>query len=222
MWGNSGSGEWTPQDVFFFGEFPNVGSLERGSGGVGFAGGVHGGYNWQFAPTWVAGIEADWTGTEAKASFTQPWVNTVTGVRPNALASMSLNTDWLASVRGRIGYLVTPAALVYFTGGAAWAKFDYAGRSLNETATFIAQTQFTETKPGYVLGGGLEYAFARNWSARAEYLYYHFNNTDAAVTGVPDSTGNFNAAPNGPFPSNFTWTGVTNINVVQAGVSYKF
>src|SRR4051812_24020563 len=29
--------------------------------------GVHAGYNWQFAPTWVFGIEADWDWTDLKA-----------------------------------------------------------------------------------------------------------------------------------------------------------
>jgi outer membrane immunogenic protein len=209
LWAHNGSGVWSPLEVFPFGEFPNVGTLQTNGA---FIGGVHAGYNWRFAPTWVVGIEADWSWTNAKASFTQPWVNTVTGVRPNALASVSLSEDAIATVRARIGYLVTPAALVYFTGGAAWAKFDYAGNSHNELSTFIAQSQF------YVLGGGLEYAFYDNWSVRAEYLYYHFN-TAAAVSPVVDSTGNF---PTPDFFSSFQWTGVTTMNVVRAGASYKF
>jgi outer membrane immunogenic protein len=219
LWTHSGSGAWTPTQIFNFGEFPNVGTLDNSGG---FVGGVHAGYNWQFAPTWVAGIEGDWSWTNAKASFNQPWVSTAIGLRPDARASVSLSEDWLATVRGRIGYLVTPAALVYFTGGAAWAKFDYDGNSHNEPThtPFLAQSQFSETKPGYVLGGGLEYAFSPNWSARAEYLYYHFN-TDAAVT-VQDSTGNFVNPPNAVGPTTFSWTGGTTINVVRAGVSYKF
>jgi outer membrane immunogenic protein len=215
LWAHNGSGVWTPLEVFPFGEFPNVGTLETNGA---LFGGVHAGYNWQFAPTWVAGVEADWSWTNAKASFTQPWVNTVTGVRPNALASVSLSEDWITTLRARIGYLVTPAALVYFTGGAAWAKFDYAGNSHNELSTFVAQSQFSETKPGYVLGVGFEYAFWNNWSARAEYMYYHFN-TGAAVSPVVDSTGNFTTPD---FFSSFQWAGVTTINAVRAGVSYRF
>jgi len=221
LWTRNGSGVWSPLDVIHYGVFPNVGTLQDNS----VVGGVHAGYNWQFAPTWVAGIEADWSWTDAKSSFSQPWVRSDTGaVRPNTLATMSLSEDWIATVRGRIGYLVTPATLVYFTGGVAWSKFDYTGNSHNELITsatqlpFVAQSQFSATKPGYVLGGGLEYAFWGNWSVRAEYLYYHFN-TAAAASPVSDSTGNF---PQPVFFSGFHWNGDTKINVVRAGVSYKF
>src|SRR5262249_701345 len=110
-----------------------------------------------------------------------------------------------------------PVALVYFTGGAAWGNFDYAASSHNEASTFVLTSQFSKTAPGYVLGGGFEYAFWGNWSARAEYLYYHLSTT--AGQGVCDSTGNFSCAI---FPSTFAWSGGTNINVVRAGVSYKF
>src|SRR3974390_3100312 len=110
-WTDSGNGVWSPLQVFPFGEFPNVGTLENKGA---FVGGVHGGYNWQFAPTWVAGLEGDWSWDNSKASFSQPWDNTVVFTRPGTVASVSLGEDWLASVRGRIGALVTPAALVYF------------------------------------------------------------------------------------------------------------
>jgi outer membrane immunogenic protein len=97
----SGVGDWSPLHVFPFGEFPNGGPLQTDAE---FAGGIHIGYNWQFAPTWLAGIEADWSWTDAKASFTQPWNNTVVGIRPSALATVSLKEDSLASLRARIGY----------------------------------------------------------------------------------------------------------------------
>ena len=116
-------GTRVPKPILDFGEFPIIGALQKDGE---FVGGVHVGYNWQFAPTWVAGIEGDWSWTDAKASFTQAWINIVVGVRPGSLASLSLKEDWLSTVRARIGYLVTPAALVYFTGGAAWGEFDYA------------------------------------------------------------------------------------------------
>jgi outer membrane immunogenic protein len=214
LWTRSGLGVWDPlPNPGFFGEFPNTGVLKDNN--AEFVGGVHVGYNWQFAPTWVAGIEGDWSWTNARASFSQPWVNTVVGVRPNTIASLSITENSLASVRARIGYLVTPAALVYFTGGVAWGDFDYAALAQNENATFVAQSRFSKTADGYVLGGGFEYAFWGNWSARAEYLYYRLSTADAIT--VADSTGNFPG-----FLSGFHWTGGTNVNVLRAGVSYKF
>ena len=119
-------------DVLFFGTFPNTGDLKD----TAFVGGVHAGYNWQLSPSWVVGIEADWSWTNAKGSFSQPWVSIrmLLGVRPGTVASMSMGPDWLATVRGRIGYLVMPTALVYFTGGAAWADVDYSASATNEPA----------------------------------------------------------------------------------------
>jgi outer membrane immunogenic protein len=214
FWTHNGSGEWDPgPDPVSFGVFPIVGVLQNDGA---FVAGVHAGYNWRFAPTWVAGIEGDWSWTVAKAKFTQPWNDMVVGVRPNALTSMSLKEDWLSTVRARIGYLVTPVALVYFTGGAAWGQFEYAASAINEDASYIATSGFSRLAAGYVLGGGFEYAFWDNWSARAEYLYYHLSTT-AAVTTF-DSSGNFPPI----FSSGFAWSGGTSINSIRAGVSYKF
>ena len=149
------------------------------------------------------------------------WINIITGLRPGALTSLSLQERWLATLRGRIGYLITPVALVYFTGGGAWGKIDYAASAANEPSNppsdrYIAASAFSKTASGYVVGGGLEYAFWNNWSVRADYLFYHLS-TRAAVTAV-DSTGNFPPS----FLSGFRWNGDTNINSVRAGVSYKF
>ena len=89
-----------------------------------FVGGVHGGYNWQFANSWVAGIEADWSWTGANVSATTPWIffasNNLVG--PGFQTTLNSKLNWLATARGRIGYLVTPQALVYVTGGAAWFR----------------------------------------------------------------------------------------------------
>src|SRR4029078_2957677 len=120
LWTTS-SGRWDPlPSVAFFGEFPNIGNLND----TAFVGGLHAGYNWQFAPSWVAGIEGGGSWTYSGRRFTQPWhfisVNFVNPtIRPNALTSMSLGFDWLATIRGRIGYLVKPTALLYFTVGVA-------------------------------------------------------------------------------------------------------
>ena len=118
------------------------------------------------------GIEADWSWTDAKGSFAQPWVSIVgPGVRPAALTSMSLGLNWLATVRGRIGYLVTPTALAYFTGGAAFADVDYSASANNEPpSTYVSSTSFSKTVTGYVLGGGLEWALWNQLVAQSRVL----------------------------------------------------
>ena len=211
---------WTKADgrldplpnVPFFGVFPNSGDLND----TAFVGGVHVGYNWQLSPLWVVGIEADWSWTDAKGSFAQPWVSILTGVRPTTLTTMSMGPDWLATVRGRFGYLITPTALLYFTGGAAFADVDYSASATNEPpTTYIAATSFSKTASGYVLGGGLEWALWSNWSLRAEYLFYHLNTSAAALAF--DTTGNFPP----PLGSGFSWSDM-DVHAVRFGASYKF
>jgi outer membrane immunogenic protein len=202
--------------VDFFGTFPNSGNLND----TAFVGGVHGGYNWQLSPLWVTGIEADWSWTNAKGSFAQPWVSIPAhvnpGLRPGTLTSMSMGPDWLATVRGRIGYLVTPSALLYFTGGGAWGDVHYSASATNEPpSSYVAASSFSKTASGYVLGGGLEWALWNNWSLRTEYLFYRLN-TSAAATA-------FNTVPglDPRLASGFSWSD-TDIHTVRVGASYKF
>ena len=116
----------------------------------GFVGGGHVGYLYQTGPA-VFGLEADVEGTTIKNS----------GLR--------------ASLRGRAG-LAMDRALFYVTGGAALANQNY---TLWSPFTGF-NTNASATKLGWTLGGGLEYAFAPNWSARVEYRYSDFGKLDVA------------------------------------------
>jgi outer membrane immunogenic protein len=125
---------------------------------------------------------------------------------------MSANADWLASSRGRVGYLVAPTVLAYATGGAAWGRIDYAANAVNPANGYAAPVTASNTRSGYVVGGGLEWAMTDAWSVRAEYLNYRFD-------GGPNLTGASAVFPT--LPSGYSW-GNTRINVARAGVSYKF
>ena len=201
-------------DVPFFGVFPNAGDLNK----TAFVGGLHAGYNRQLSPSWVVGVEADWSWTDAKGSFTQSWISIIGPTpRPTALTNMSLGLNWLATVRGRIGYLIAPTALAYFTGGAAFADVDYTASANNEPPSdYVSSASFSKTAFGYVLGGGLEWALWRNWSFRAEYLFYHLN---TSATAIAFNTGSGAFPP--PLGSRFSWSD-TDLHTVRAGASYKF
>jgi outer membrane immunogenic protein len=111
-------------------------------------GGVSVGYNWQFAPFWVAGIEAD----SSWADLTVP--------------AGSGDVNWIGSVRARLGWTATPNMLVYATGGATWS---------NVTIQGVDTLPANQTKNGWVAGGGVEWMpWDDHWSIRAEYLYYRF------------------------------------------------
>lgn len=210
-----GSWDPLPQPPAAFGVNPISGDFDD----TAFVGGIHAGYNWQFAPAWVAGIEADWSWTDAGKSFTQTWTDFgTTTVEAGTFTTMSMDLRWLATLRGRIGYLVVPQALIYFTGGVAWGDVDYSAQANNGVGgvgAYNAQTSFSDTSVGYVLGGGVEWMFASHWMLRGEYLFYHLNSGKSAT--VFDNTGNFPTT----FPSGFNWNDLE-VNVIRAALSYKF
>ncbi|BAT61025.1 OmpA-like transmembrane domain protein [Variibacter gotjawalensis] len=110
----------------------------------GFSGGGQIGYNWQFSPNWVFGIEADLQGSNIESD----------------VALLNTNVHMWGTVRGRLGYAWNNV-LLYGTGGFAYGRNELTGFGVSQS----------KTHTGYTFGGGLEYAFAPQWSAKVEYLY---------------------------------------------------
>jgi opacity protein-like surface antigen len=190
---------------------PNNGAtfLLTQSGNLGAAGGLQGGYDWQATPAWLLGIEADISWTSLGQTRTVPTIGL------GSFATMSATDRWLASLRGRVGFIATNHTLLfYLTGGAAWANSEYRGHMTRiiDTATFLADAASATTKAGWVLGGGAEWMADPHVMLRLEYLYYGFDN-EVALSG-PIFPGSF-------LPVTFTWTS-NNVQVVRAGMGYKF
>jgi outer membrane immunogenic protein len=143
-----------------------------------FLGGVQAGFDYQFAPNWVVGAEAQYS-----------WLNggNNNGVLFPGGTLVSSNPDQLGSVTGRLGYTWGPA-LLYAKGGYAWRD----GNNLGVTVAGLPPAGGFATsgnhKDGYTVGAGLEYMFAPNWSAKAEYQYYDFGKT-TFTAGPADIAG---------------------------------
>jgi outer membrane immunogenic protein len=186
--------------------------------GMGFIGGGQVGYNVQLGKLWVAGLEADIQGKTGTSNGSVAAGAVVVGVPVTSVQTVSASTDWLGTVRGRFGLLLTPSWLVYFTGGLA-----YGGSSGNST---LAQSgtngfagagagNFSNTRIGGTFGAGLEWMFARNWSAKAEYLFYDLGTT------------NFSYTANSGFFLTPVYQTVSNSvhlegNIARVGVNYHF
>jgi outer membrane immunogenic protein len=165
-----------------WGDFKNdAGFSEKPKGGL--VGG-HAGYNWQYGPV-VAGVEVDFDGADIKE--TKP--ATIVGIAANVPGTVTAKFDELATARARLGYLVLPNLLAYGTAGPGWGHSEVSTLSANGS-TSVGATNF-----GWTAGGGLEYKFYGNFTARAEYLHYDF-----AKEGNNRTT----------------------IDTVRGGVSYKF
>jgi hypothetical protein len=124
------------------------------TGGSSAIGGFQAGYNWQFAPTWVVGLEGEWSWANAGGSFDQPWVFNPGGVAvPGSFTSMSSTLHWVSSLRARLGYLILPNLMAYGTVGGAWGKIDYAASNFAPGAQpYGTSVAFSTTQGGW--GGG--------------------------------------------------------------------
>ena len=207
-WGSNGSQSATdPAAGPVFGGFDPV--TFGTSAKLGAVGGIQLGYNWQVAPTWLLGVEGDFSFTSLKNSNSKaPLTAAVGSVVPGSSLSMSDDVKWLSSIRGRVGY-IWQNNLLYLTGGAAWKNTDFSSQ-LVALAPFVSQTDFSKTQSGWVLGGGIDHMFTANWILGAEYLFYQFSGESA---GAP-------FRPGGTLPIAYTWK--DNVQVVRARLSYKF
>ena len=113
------------------------------------------GYNWQFSSA-VFGLEGDIAWSNIKGSA--PCVG---------LLTCETSNSWLGTARARIGYAFD-RFLPYVTAGAAFGEIK-GKASITGTPVFVDVISKTQT--GWTAGGGLEYAFLHNWTAKIEYLY---------------------------------------------------
>jgi outer membrane immunogenic protein len=144
------------------------------------SGGVVGGqigYRWQSAG-WVFGLEAqgDWADLTASnvSLFIPAWTN-------------NSKVEALGLFTGQVGYAWNNV-LWYVKGGAAVTDDHYRG---TVTATGALFDSANETRWGGVVGTGLEYGFAPNWSVAVEYdhlfMGHHSITTTSAgvLVGIP-------------------------------------
>ncbi|MCP3470583.1 porin family protein [Bradyrhizobium sp. CCGUVB1N3] len=180
-------------------------------------GGFTAGYNWQVNNA-VFGLEGDinYFGFKGSASGSAVYpCCTFSSFTVNS----SVSADWLATIRGRVGFLATPNWLIYATGGAAIADVK---ANFTFTDTFASATEsgaIRDTRVGWTAGLGGEYAVGNGWSLKAEYLYVDL--------GRASMTSNNLTAPFGgaafPMPAQtFTHSVDLKSNIVRVGVNYKF
>jgi outer membrane immunogenic protein len=132
-----------------------------GMDAFGFTGGAQVGCNWQWN-SFVWGGEADlqYTGLDGSRDV----------FASNASAHQDFRSRWLATFRGRAGWLVTPNMNFYATGGLALANVNTAS-TVNFNGT-INNLSDSTTHAGWTVGAGLEWMFVPGvWSAKVEYLY---------------------------------------------------
>lgn len=159
----------------------------------GFSLGGTAGYNHQF-DRFVLGVEGDlaWTNIDSSKRLTGTYANA------NDAVVYKSDVEWAGTLRLRAGYAVD-RVLLFATAGYAGAALDLGFTNLT-TPTSGSRSRWQH---GYVVGFGLEYAFTRNLSAKAEYLY----------TALGDM---------GAFASPYMARADYNGSTVRMGVNYRF
>jgi outer membrane immunogenic protein len=203
----------------------------------GFVGGGQFGYNWQ-ASNWVYGIETEFSAFQldqtAVNSVALPANTFAFGLGSNCDVfapgaptntpcvghfSTSVKTNWLFTLRPRLGY-AWDQSMIYLTGGLALTKVSFS-QSYSDNISFgtppggAAFISKSSTQTGWTIGGGVERGFGTNWSGRLEYLYTRFDGLGGASGTLTDGF-NGNA---GTFTNN---VGHLSANILRAGINYRF
>jgi outer membrane immunogenic protein len=151
------------------------------------------GCNYQIGAA-VLGLQADYDWSNGSASgsdtFNTPFTDQST-------------VKALASITGRVGY-AWDRFLPYVKGGGAWVKDDY---TITRATDGLADTA-SETRTGWTLGAGAEYAFTNWLTGFAEYDYYNFGTKTNTLSG--------------PIIPSFSVDVKQTVSVAKAGLNFKF
>jgi outer membrane immunogenic protein len=158
--------------------FPNPASFDSSTARIG----GYAGYMLRIAPTWAIGIEGDiaW-GNSSK---------NVPGIPGTCCGGIAgVQEGWDGSIRGRVGFLLTPAWLLYATGGIAWQGIEIdascgAGKGLCASSH---RESVSSTQPGWTLGAGIEVMLRHNWLVRLEYRFADYERLDHTFFVSPAS-----------------------------------
>ena len=156
-------------------------------------GGVHAGFNYQFASGFVLGAYVDIDGTNADID-----VFSTVGVGQAAVGEI----NYVARGMVKAGYAID-RALVYAQGGVAYIDADF-----DPLVTFSGAAE-NDSDWGYALGAGVDYALTDNVILGADYVYHRFDDLGIDPNILPATLGN-------PLESEI------DAHTFRAKLSYKF
>lgn len=205
--------------------------MGSGNSNGGF-GGIQIGYNYQFAPAWVATLGADVgfgsIGGSVKNPISYPFTNAgmngCATIYSDQIAKCQANATVMADFLVRLGYLVTPNTLLYVKGGLAVTNIEYqvtnivdvTGGNCGPVGTVRANyNNVNRTAAGGIFGAGAEYKFTDHFSGFVEYDYTTGGGTHSVFMAnnsgdscVSSFTANVNAGGG--------------VSTIRAGLNYMF
>jgi outer membrane immunogenic protein len=154
---------------------------------------------------WVFGVELDASWTNIKGDK-----NSL--VFPRDLDQTRV--DSVGTIAARLGYAFD-RTLFYVKGGAAWARNKY---SIVDIPTGINYANFNQNRWGWMVGAGLEYGLAPNWSLKLEYNYLDLGTGRSDNVGCNPNPGFLFCDPPGMFNQDVT----QRLHLAKLGINYRF
>ena len=183
-----------------------------------FLAGLQVGYNWQVAPRWLVGVEADISYLDSNGNFTCMQSSSVI-VGSNCAVSPQV----LGGLTGRAGLIVDPMGrtLLYGKGGGAWLNSHILitpNRDFTNNGTPAGPSAGSHSNAwGGTVGAGIEHALTPAWSVGLEYDYYRFAATSVSVP----ATLNFNGGAGAPVAGNRASV-TPDMQVVKLALNYHW
>jgi len=189
-----------------------------------FTGGIVGGYNWR-RDRFVYGVETDVSYLHLRltsggnASSLNPGLNNggAPPVPVVATVGTTAGMDWLATFRGRAGYLASPDLLVFATGGLALtnqsASYSYVDNWIFNGGA-AGSSRINQFAAGYAAGAGIDWIISGNWTLRAEYLHAGF--------GTQRTSGFIYVLQAHAARSPYTSSANLSADLIRTGLTYKF
>jgi outer membrane immunogenic protein len=193
-------------------------------------GGLQAGYNWVLPGPYLFGLEADISGTDITST-----VKTSPPGDPSAVAQWNDKVNTYGTARARVGYIAGPW-LFYATGGFGWEFDKFTRTQLSAPFSLVtvppppvlivdpnalqagAAVTASHLRAGWTAGAGVEWAFARTWTVKLEYL--HIDTQSELMT-----SGRFNFSVGPSFQSSSTVTAQTSnllLDTVRVGLNHTF
>lgn len=174
--------------------------------------GLHGGYNLMIAPSILFGVEADISFTGGNSNRAATFSSAFSGGDEcydeiceevvDASRVTSIDLDWQATIRARLGY-TTGSTLYYATAGVAFMNVDWTETMTLPAGQFSVSKE--ETISGFAVGGGVETFLSSDLIGRIEYLYEDFESLSVPLVLTP-KTGDLDLTA----------------HKLRVGLSYKF
>ena len=227
----------------------------------GVIGGGQIGYSHQHSTNVVIGIEADMqdagiTGiakkTAAGSSSQYAGISATQVHYLDSIASgvtqVNAGVNWMGTLRGRVGYLLTPTMLIYATGGLTYGGIysDVTNSAVSSSVSnaysrttgawlhdhgpwnhiFVGGGSQSSVLTGWNVGGGLEWMFMPNWSFKAEGIYWNMGSVNVSTSAIAFAPTNNTVTYEQPSSIGAYAFGKSSVNyqgiIARAGVNYHF